>query len=102
MSPSAMCRFRRTTAMIWGMACGRNTGGRGIATEAARAVLEQAKAAGLPFLTATHDRNNPASGRVMEHIGMTYRYSYVEQWQPKDVTVTFRMLSDQFSGRPRR
>lgn len=74
--------------------------GQGIATEAARAVLEQAKAAGLPFLTATHDRNNPASGRVMEHIGMTYRYSYVEQWQPKDVTVTFRMYQINFQGDP--
>ena len=27
----------------------------------------------------------------MRRLGMTYRYSYEEQWQPKDVRVTFRM-----------
>ncbi len=74
--------------------------GQQITTEAARAVLAQAKASGLPFVTATHDKNNPASGRVMEHIGMTYRYSYVEQWQPKDITVTFRMYQINFQGDP--
>ena len=27
----------------------------------------------------------------MQKLGMTYRYSYVEQWQPKDIPVFFRM-----------
>lgn len=27
----------------------------------------------------------------MKKIGMTYRYSYEEQWQPKNIRVTFRM-----------
>lgn len=64
---------------------------RGIATEATRAVVAQAQADGLPYLTATHDRRNPRSGQVMQKLGMTYRYSYEELWQPKNVLVTFRM-----------
>ena len=27
----------------------------------------------------------------MQKIGMQYKYSYIEQWQPKDISVTFRM-----------
>lgn len=64
---------------------------RGIATEAARAVIERVKRDGMPFVTATHDRNNPRSGGVMRNVGMRYRYSYEEQWQPKDIPVVFRM-----------
>ena len=64
---------------------------RGITTEAAVAVVSRVRAAGCPYITATHDVNNPRSGEVMKRLGMTYRYSYVEQWQPKDITVTFRM-----------
>lgn len=44
----------------------------------------------------THDINNPRSGHVMKHLGMTYRYSYEEQWQPKDILVTFRMYQLNF------
>lgn len=64
---------------------------QGIATEAGKAVVEQAKKDGLPYITATHDRNNPGSGKVMEKLGMRYCYSYEEQWQPKDFPVIFRM-----------
>lgn len=64
---------------------------KGIATEAAQAVLGRIREAGYPYITATHDVNNPHSGQVMQKLGMTYRYSYVEQWQPKDIAVTFRM-----------
>lgn len=64
---------------------------RGIVTEAGSAVLAQAKRDGLPYVTATHDVNNPNSGGVMRKLGMKYRYSYQEQWQPKDILVTFRM-----------
>ena len=46
---------------------------------------------GLPYVTATHDRENLRSGAVMRRLGMTYRYSYEERWQPKDLLVTFRM-----------
>ncbi len=71
---------------------------RGIATEAGRAVIEQVKKAGLPYITATHDRNNPRSGGVMRNVGMQYQYSFEEQWQPKNILVTFRMYQLNLDG----
>lgn len=32
----------------------------------------------------------------MKKLGMSYRYSYVEQWQPKNIFVTFRMYQLNF------
>lgn len=64
---------------------------QGIITEAGKAVIEQARREGFPYLTATHDIKNPGSGRVMQKLGMTYRYSYEERWQPKNQLVLFRM-----------
>lgn len=69
---------------------------RGIVTEATKAVVEQAKKDGLPYITATHDKNNPRSGNVMKKIGMKYCYSYEEQWQPKNFPVIFRMYQINF------
>ena len=43
---------------------------RGIVTEAGKAVVEQVKKDGLPYITATHDRNNPRSGNVMKKVGL--------------------------------
>lgn len=71
---------------------------KGIVTEAGRAVVEQVKKDGLPYITATHDRNNPRSGGVMQNVGMRYRYSYEEQWQPKNFPVIFRMYQLNFDG----
>lgn len=71
---------------------------QGIVTEAAKAVVEQVKKDGLPFITATHDRNNPGSGKVMQKIGMKYCYTYEEQWQPKDIPVFFRMYQLNFDA----
>ena len=70
---------------------------RGIVTEAAKAVTEQVKKDGLPYITATHDRNNPGSGRVMQKAGMKYCYSYEELWQPKNFPVIFRMYQLNFN-----
>lgn len=53
---------------------------------------------GLPYITATHDRNNPRSGNVMRKLGMTYRYSYEELWQPKNFPVIFRMYQLNLNG----
>lgn len=64
---------------------------QGIVTEAGKVLIKQVKKDGLPYITATHDRNNPRSGGVMRNVGMKYQYSYEEQWQPKDILVTFRM-----------
>lgn len=70
----------------------------GIMTEACRALIWKLKTTDLPYITATHDRKNPGSGRVMEKIGMIYQYSYEEQWQPKDILVVFRMYQLNFDA----
>lgn len=71
---------------------------RGIITEAAQALVAQAKADGLPFVTATHDVHNPRSGGVMRNIGMKYCYTYEELWQPKNFPVHFRMYQLNLDG----
>ena len=71
---------------------------QGLVTEASKAVVDRIEKAGYPYITATHNVNNPRSGAVMKKLGMNYRYSYVEQWQPKDVPVTFRMYQRNFTG----
>lgn len=71
---------------------------RGIVTEAGLAVVEQLRKDGIPYITATHDVNNPRSGGVMKKLGMKYQYSYEEQWQPKDILVTFRMYQLNLDG----
>lgn len=71
---------------------------RGIATEAGRAVIEQVRRDGIPYLTATHDVRNPRSGRVMQRLGMRYQYSYEEQWQPQNRLVLFRMYQLDLDG----
>lgn len=71
---------------------------QGIATEAAKAVIEQVKQDGIPYITATHDRKNPRSGGVMKKVSMKYQYSYEEQWQPKNIPVTFRLYQLNLDG----
>lgn len=71
---------------------------QGIVSKAAKAVVEQVKKDGLPYITATHDVNNPRSGNVMKKVGMKYCYSYEELWQPKGFFVTFRMYQLNFDG----
>lgn len=75
---------------------------RGIAVEASKAVVEQVKKDGFLYITATHDVHNPRSGSVMKQLGMSYKYSYEEQWQPKDILVTFRMYQLNFDGQNER
>ena len=75
----------------------RDMWNRRIASEAAIALVEHIRQDGvLPYITATHDENNLASGKVMEHAGLTYRYSYPEQWMPKNFLVTFRLYRIDF------
>lgn len=47
-------------------------------------------------MTATHDIKNPYSGDVMKKAGMTYRYSYRELWQPKNINIIFRLFQIDF------
>ena len=70
----------------------------GIATEAGKALIGYMKSAGVPFITATHDIRNPRSGAVMKKLGMSYCYSYREQWQPKNIPVIFRMYQLDLNG----
>lgn len=72
---------------------------QGITGEAGTALIERLKKDGIPYITATHDRNNPASGNVMKRLGMIYRYSYPEQWQPKNIPVVFRMYQLNLDGK---
>ena len=70
---------------------------RGYVAEAAGAVVEAARAAGFPFVTATHDVLNPHSGYVMQRLGMTYRYTYRERWAPRDIDVDYRLYQIDFA-----
>lgn len=74
----------------------------GIITEACIAVIEQLKKDNIPYITATHDIDNPQSGKVIKRLGMKYQYSYKEQWQPKDIVVTFRMYQLNFDKQKNR
>lgn len=80
-----------------GYALAGDAQGHGYATEAVAAMLAEARRAGYPFVTATHDELNAASGRVMERCGMTYRYTYRERWQPKDIDVVFKLYQIDFA-----
>lgn len=69
----------------------RSSWGHGYMTEAAAALIAALPVRDYPFLTATHDVNNPKSGAVMQRLVMTHQYTYLEQWQPKDFPVHFRL-----------
>lgn len=73
---------------------------RGIITEACEAVLKRLRENGFRSVAATHDVNNPKSGKVMQKLGMTYRASYDEMWQPKNYMVTFRLYQIDFEQAP--
>ena len=73
--------------------------GRGIATEAAVGLLQRLKEDGVPFAAAAHDVMNPASGRVMQKAGMSYRYSYREFWEHNKTWVIFRLYQTDLNGK---
>ncbi len=75
---------------------------KGIVSEAAKAIVGKIAEAGYEFITATHDVKNIHSGAVMKKIGMEYKYSYEESWQPKNFLVTFRMYQLNFDGNSER
>lgn len=70
---------------------------KGIVSEASQVLLEKIKNDGIPYITATHDVNNPHSGYVMKSLGMKYQYTYEELWQPKNIKVHFRMYQLNFT-----
>lgn len=83
----------------FGYALRREFWHQGITTEAGRALLEHLRGCGVPFVTATHDLNNPRSGGVMQNLGMKYCYSYEEMVQPKNFPVIFRMYQLNLDGK---
>lgn len=60
---------RPSGAVELGYWIARSDWGRGIATEACRALVDIASTLGLPSLEASHFLDNPASGRVLEKLG---------------------------------
>ena len=60
---------RPSGAVEMGYWVARRYWGRGIATEASRALLDIARTLRLPRLQASHFIDNPASGRVLEKLG---------------------------------
>ncbi|EGH4467961.1 TPA: GNAT family N-acetyltransferase [Campylobacter lari] len=71
---------------------------KGIITEACKKVIEKLKNDNIKYITATHDISNIASGKVMKKLSMTYKYSYEELWQPKNIKVIFRMYQLNLDG----
>lgn len=69
---------------------------QGIVTEAAKAVIEQVKKDGLPYITATHDRNNPRSGGL--HCGERFDVFAGDKWQP----IRIEMSTGQKWNKPRK
>lgn len=72
---------------------------RGLCTEACQAIIDRLRRDGLPYVTATHDVNNPRSGNVMQAIGMKYRYSYRELWLPKTSRSSFACINSTSTDR---
>lgn len=74
--------------------------GRGYCTEAARAVLAYAFGPlGLGRVHACHMGSNPASGRVMEKLGMTRegrRREHIRKWDRIEDAVDYGILRDEF------
>jgi len=93
-------RHNRAEMGYW---IGADYWGQGYCTEAARAVLHYAFAErGLQKVVATHLARNPASGRVMQKIGMTqegYLRRHVIKWDVYEDLVVYGILRDEYLGR---
>ena len=81
-----------------GYGVNRDYWGKGIASEATKAVLEKLRENGFYSIYATHDVENIGSGRVLNKVGMTYIRSYEEVWQPKNRVVTFHYYQIDFKN----
>jgi ribosomal-protein-alanine N-acetyltransferase len=76
--------------------------GNGYCTEAAKEVVKYGfTALGLTRIQATHFVQNPASGRVMEKIGMTYEgclRQYVKKWGDFIDLKMYAILKAEYKG----
>lgn len=86
-------RFNRAELGYW---IGRPRWNRGYCTEAARAVLDHAfRVMGLHRVVAHHLQRNPASGRVMEKLGMTREgvaREHIMKWDRYEDVVMYGIL----------
>lgn len=77
--------------------------GRGYCTEAAGAVVRYGfEALGLNRIYACHFRRNPASGRVMQKIGMAYegcRRGHLRKWGQFEDLATYGILKEEYEAR---
>ena len=64
---------RPSGAIELGYWIARSHWGQGFATEAGTALIDMARALGVPALEGSHFLDNPASGRVLEKLGFTAR-----------------------------
>jgi RimJ/RimL family protein N-acetyltransferase len=86
-------RFDRAELGYW---IGKPYWGRGYATEAATALMEYGfRELGLNRIFAVHFRRNPASGRVMQKLGMTQEglfRQHIKKWDRYEDEVIYGML----------
>jgi ribosomal-protein-alanine N-acetyltransferase len=77
--------------------------GNGYGTEAAKAVLHYGfTVLGLNRIYATHMSRNPASGRVMEKIGMKYEgcsRQHVKKWDVFEDLKMYAILKSEYESR---
>lgn len=78
----------------------------GYCTEAARAVVAYSfQVLKLNRIQAKHFKRNPASGRVMEKIGMCYEgclRQYIKKWDNFEDTLVYGILKADFDAIPKR
>jgi ribosomal-protein-alanine N-acetyltransferase len=98
-SLSIDARFDRAELGYW---VGKPYWGRGYCTEASRAVVDWGfRELRLNRVFATHFKRNPASGRVMQKLGMTEEgclKQHIKKWDRYDDLVVYGMTRSEWAG----
>ncbi|MFZ1947053.1 MAG: GNAT family N-acetyltransferase [bacterium] len=96
---AVQARFDRAEIGYW---VGKPYWGRGYCTEASRAVVGWAFAElKLNRIFATHFKRNPASGRVMQKLGMTEEgllRQHIKKWDRYDDLVIYGLVRSEWSA----
>jgi ribosomal-protein-alanine N-acetyltransferase len=94
-------RYDRAEVGYW---VGKPYWGRGYCTEAGRAILDYGfSELNLNRIYATHFARNPASGRVMQKLGMSCEGTlrqHVKRWDRYEDLVTYAILRGEWEKRP--
>jgi [ribosomal protein S5]-alanine N-acetyltransferase len=79
---------------------GKDFWNKGYGTEAACAVLKYGfKVMGLHRIHAHHFGSNPASGKIMQKLGMTYegtKRQHIKKWDKFEDAVVYGILKNEF------